>query len=125
MTFLPVDQSGDLLPFATSADMMTDVEAVAQAVRFRLMLLLGEWWENETLGFEIPAFLFATTRYPEGTQKLESYIRQYIMRTEGVVGCDVSAEHAGRELRVRCNIRTVYGPGEVEVTNLELLRAVS
>ena len=46
MFLRPLDMSGDLLPVLSFSAMLSDAEAFAQLVRYRLSLLRWEWWEN-------------------------------------------------------------------------------
>ena len=53
MILRPVDDNGDVLPVLSSGDLLRGAEAVAQLVRDRLTLFIGEWWENSSVGFWI------------------------------------------------------------------------
>ena len=57
MIHRPVDESGDILPVRSSADLLRGSRAAAQLVRERLALYTGGWWENPAWGSELPEML--------------------------------------------------------------------
>lgn len=54
----PIDTDGDMTPVGASSQMLSGAQAVAEAVKSRLHLLLGEWWEDTSLGFVVPRLVF-------------------------------------------------------------------
>ena len=54
MILRPTDESGDILPVLSSADLLRGAPAVARLVEDRLQFLAGDWWENRTWGNAIP-----------------------------------------------------------------------
>ena len=53
MLIRPLDDNGDIMPVLSSSDMHQDDMAVKRMIGYRLDLLAGDWWENETWGNEI------------------------------------------------------------------------
>lgn len=126
MQYRPKDSSGDMQPVISSSEMLTGVDAVMAAVDSRLRLLHGEWWEDESLGFKVPEFLFDGVRMPAGEQMLSGYITAYIAQTPEVMSVtDVQTKTEQRKLYYHCLALTPYGPAEGEVTQSVLLRAIS
>lgn len=125
MIVRPVDENGDMMPIAYSEQMTTDSKAVAQVVRQRLLLYFGEWWEDETAGFRVPAFLADGAR-ASNTQMLLKYISGYIANTEGVDSVSSSSvELDGRKMTYKCIVHTGTESEFVEVTLDGVLSSVS
>jgi hypothetical protein len=79
-----LDLDGDYT-FGRRNEFCTDVEAVAQAVRTRLLLLKGEWWENTIDGtpfFEEVAGQFFSSI--EDASQVDLVFSERITGTQGV-----------------------------------------
>ena len=114
MILRPVDETGDILPVLSSADLLSDPEAVARLVQYRLSLLQGEWWETPGEGF----FILVEMREGRITEAdgtvLSSRITAYIRETPGVQDAeDVRFSVSGRRFSYACDIRTEKGSAGV------------
>lgn len=106
----PVSENGDWQPIWRSSQMLTEQEAVSRAIKSRLDLLYGEWWENETLGFQVPRFLIDGLRGGQTTQALIGYIVAYILATPGVTTLAASDyTQRGRSLTANVSVNTEFG----------------
>lgn len=89
-------------------------DAVAQAVKTRLLLLTGEWFLDKTEGTPYSSEVLGT-----GTQTLYNLaIRNRILDTQGVTGISSYSSNinpATRELDISATISTVYGQTPVQV----------
>lgn len=122
----PLDMDDDMQPVGSQRQMLSGKEAVLEAVKSRLHLLLGEWWENENLGFVVPRLIYEGIRTGEGRTMLVNYITAYIAQTPGVVAVrDVAGAVEGRALTYTCTIVTEYGEIEGSVSSDALYVAVS
>ena len=122
----PLDADDDMRPVGNQKQMLSSKEAVLEAVKSRLHLLLGEWWENENLGFVVPRLIYEGIRTGEGRTMLVNYITAYIAQTPGVVAVrDVAGAVEGRALSYTCTIVTEYGEIEGSVSSDALYVAVS
>ncbi len=122
----PIDEDGDMTPVGASSQMLSGVQAVSEAVKSRLHLLLGEWWEDTSLGFVVPKLIFDGVRSEEGRTLLANYITAYIADTEGVTAVkDVSTKLEGRAMSYSCTVVTEYGEVEGSVSSDALYIAVS
>ena len=83
MRVRPEDSNGDMMPVSQNSDMIEGSKAVAQIVKDRILLYRGEWWEDETLGFQLPQFLADTVRKND-VGLLGKYITSYVASTFGV-----------------------------------------
>lgn len=122
----PLDADDDMRPVGNQKQMLSGKETVLKAVKSRLHLLLGEWWEDESLGFVVPRLIYEGIRTEEGRTMLVNYITAYIAQTPGVVAVqDVSGTLEGRALAYTCTIITEYGEIEGSVSSDALYVAVS
>ena len=114
MYIRPTDASGDILPFLSSSGLLFGPEAVAQLVKYRLSLLQGEWWENESLGFPLPESLRSGRPTAADAATLSSQITAYVRETDGVQDVEnVRFSMEGRPFSYACEIRTKVGNAEV------------
>ena len=58
---------------------LADLDAVAQIIYTTLRLLLGEWWENLTIGFPLFQSLIGTSGSPTNQQGVILIIQQTIL----------------------------------------------
>lgn len=114
MRYRKLDADGDYSFGTPQADFLRDSpEAVAQAVKTRLMLARGEWFLDETEGMPWRGEVL-------GKQPRASYdwaIRQRILGTTGVTGLtDYSSQldPDTRGLSVTASISTLYGTAIVQ-----------
>lgn len=122
----PLDADDDMQPVESQKQMLYGKEAVLEAVKSRLHLLLGEWWEDESLGFVIPRLIYDGIRTAEGRTMLVNYITAYIAETPGVIAVqDVAGTIEVRALAYTCTIVTEYGEIEGSVSSDALYVAVS
>lgn len=111
----PVDGNCDMLPVSHSSQMFTGAQAVARTVQERIQLYRGEWWEDDTLGIQIPKFLSDTLKAKD-VSLFSKYITNYIAQTEGVRGvANVKVEFNKRLLKYSALIKTDEGNATVEV----------
>lgn len=109
MRYRALDSNGDRT-FGHSASnfLVNSPEAVAQLVKTRLALLLGEWFLDTTDGTP-----WATKILGENTMKTyNSAIRSRILETKGVtsiVAYNSSFDPATRALTVVVTLDTIYG----------------
>lgn len=83
-------------------------DGVAQAIRTRLDLLLGEWFLDTTDGTAWATQVLG--KYTESTRNL--VIRQRILQTPGVVSIDaysISLDPDARIFAVQATVTTLYG----------------
>jgi hypothetical protein len=97
------------------ANFISDAEAVAQAIRTRLLLLQGEWWEDINQGTPLfQSILGQPSATPETTALI---LTQRIAGAPYVTGVTnvSSTENAQRQAQFSAQANTVFGP--VTVTN--------
>lgn len=64
---------------------LTDIDAVAQIIYTKLRLLLGEWWENLTIGFPLFQSLIGSSGSPTNQAGVMLIIQQTILSCPYVI----------------------------------------
>lgn len=113
MKYRKLDSTGDYSFGQGSSQILENSpEAVAQAVRTRLLLHQGEWFLDKAEGMTWMTEVFGT-----GTMTLyDSAIRQRILQTPGVIAISdyQSRRDQVRHLEVSCTITTQYGTTQLQ-----------
>lgn len=109
--------SGDYTFGSGQLDFYRDVpEAVGQVVGTRLLLWLGEWYFNIDDGTP-----YLQTILGKHTKELaDTVIQDRILNTQGMVSIENYESAIDAETRlmtVTCDINTIYGPTELDVSN--------
>lgn len=114
MKMRPVDALGDILPVLSDLDMVRDAEAVALLAYDRLVLLAGEWWENESWGNQVLKKLQDERLTEVSAGALSVYLTDYVRQTRDVKEVvDVKYTIENRRFAWSCTIITVYGTATV------------
>lgn len=102
------------------ADYLEGREAVGQAVKSRLLLLYGEWWEDQQDGLPLFEKILASPGTEKNLQAVDIIFRQRIENTMDVLGITQFISDFDRNKRnygFSCNIETVYG--QLYVSNVK------
>lgn len=106
MRYRELDQNGDMTFGGNSKNFLKGLPAVVQAIKTRIKLLKGEWWENSEEGF--PLFQDVLGKYDE--LKIRTGIVERIQQTPGVLSVsNVEIIFKNRKLNFNCNVSTIYG----------------
>ena len=117
MIIRPVDDNDDMMPVATLEDMASGATAVGEVIKANIELIRGEWWEDESLGTEVPQFVLDNARLKD-VGFLQQYITKYIQSIEGVEAIDgVEVEVIGHQMKYKC---IVIAEGEAESVEVNL-----
>ena len=73
-----LDANNDPIEGANGPVFLTDIDAVAQIISTTLKLLLGEWWENLTIGFGLYQYLLGSSASPKNQEAVMLLIEQTI-----------------------------------------------
>lgn len=116
MRYRKLDEHGDYI-LGSRSHFLTDREAVGQAIKTRLLLLLGEWWEAPEDG--LPLFeQILTTFHDESASDIDLIISERILGTKGVTGItefSSSFHVADRQYTAFCKVDTEYGVVGLEI----------
>lgn len=113
MRYRALDTTGDMSFGRGAANFLVNTpDAVAQAVKTRLLLLRGEWFLDVSEGTPYSTEVLGT-----GTQPLyDMAIRERILGTEGVVEItrySSALDRNARSLAITATISTKYGATEI------------
>ena len=111
-----LDKDGDYSFGSNDQDYTSGIDAIAQAVKTKVLLFYGEWWEN--IGIGIPMFQSIIGQMnPEALKTSASLlITQRIMELPEVISVDdVEITRVGRTLNFKISINTDEGQTTVEV----------
>jgi hypothetical protein len=99
------------------ANYIADIYAVAQIIRQKLQLLLGEWWENTNLGFPLfQSILGQFTQLPQ----ISFLIQQQIISTPFVTGiqnAQIQQDPNSRKILTSYRVLTQFGAIAVSGVN--------
>lgn len=116
MKYRQLDENGDYKFGNNELDFITDVEAVAQAIRTKVMLFYQEWWEDISIG--IPMFQSIVGRVADTNLKMTStlLLTRRIREIEQVTSVtNVEVIQGPRSLSFKIEVDTTYGSTSVEV----------
>lgn len=108
-----MDENGDYM-LGTQGEMITGLEALAQAIKTRLRVVRGEWWEGDNGA--LPYFNGIMGQKGVSKDALDLQVIARIMDTIGVINVfDIVSSFENRTYRFKCKVRTVYGTTTAEV----------
>ncbi|WP_370821352.1 hypothetical protein [Acidaminococcus massiliensis] len=97
-------------------------EAVAQAIKSRLLLLYGEWWEDQEDGLPLWQKILGSSGRPENQQAVDLIIRDRISETEGVLAITAwTSSFENRNYVFQALVETKFGA--LSVSNEEVRAA--
>jgi hypothetical protein len=115
-----LDSNWDLVFGSSQQDFLVNSpDAVAQAVKQRILLFTNEWWENQNAG--IPMFTEILGKPGSGTniQNIDLIINNCILQTQGVSGISIQYSTFNsntRKYTYQCTVDTIYGKTSISVT---------
>lgn len=117
MKYRKLTPDGDYMFGHGMNDFYVDGQAVGQAVKTRLKLLYGEWWEDLTLGVPMFQGIIGRRGTPANVKTAELIISDAIKGTEGVVSIhalNVDYNSVTRRMSYRATIQTEYSTVDIE-----------
>lgn len=123
MRYRQLDADGDYMFGYGKASYLTDVSAVAQAIKTRLLLLYGEWWEDREDGLPLWERILGTSGSSENLQAVDYIIKDRIQKTDGVLSVSAYTSEFDSDKRkygFRGVVETLYG--SLIVSTLEDLK---
>ena len=110
MRYRRLTATGDYVFGQGSLDYLSDADAAAQAVKTKLKLLLGEWWEDMQDGLPLFQQILLQRATADGIQIVDLLIKQRIMEVAevSIVQFLVSTVK-DRQYQADVIIETIYG----------------
>lgn len=100
---------------------LSGVDAVAQAIKQRLLLLYAEWWEDIEDGLPLWEKILGTSGSEENRQAVDIIIRDRISGTEGVQSVsEFNSTYERRIYKFTASIETIYGSLEFSSEEVRL-----
>lgn len=112
-----LDKNGDYVFGNGENNYLLGLDAVAQTVRTRLLLLYQEWWEDQEDGTLLFQSIIGKAATPDNKQAADLVIRSRILSTPGVIGITAFESRIDRRnYTVAATLDTAYGTAELEVS---------
>lgn len=84
--------------------------AVAQAIKTRLKLLKGEWWENTSEGLPLFEQILGVNGTQDNLLIADSLIKERIISTDNVKSIEnFTSEYINRTYTFSCTVNTKFG----------------
>lgn len=121
MKYRKLDENGDYTFGNNSFDYIEKDEAIAQAIKTKLYLFYGEWWEDVSLGLPMFQSILGQVSNNNLRQTVILLCAEQISLVEGVTSVDsISVDISARKLGLTIDVTTENGTTvnlEVELNN--------
>ena len=121
MKYRKLDENGDYVFGNNSHDYIEKDEAIAQAIKTKLYLFYGEWWEDISLGLPMFQSILGQVSNSNLRQTFILLCAEQINLVEGVTSVDsISVDISARKLGLTIDVTTENGTTvnlEVELNN--------
>lgn len=112
MKYRRLSADGDYCFGSGLSDYVTDAEAVAQAIKTKLLLLRYEWWEDMTKGLPLFQRILGRRASEENLQAVELIIRERVLEVpnvKAVTGYKASIDRDSRRYSASIEVSTAFG----------------
>lgn len=110
MIYRQLDDNGDYIFGLGKHAYLEGVDAVAQAIKTRLLLLYHEWWEDLEDGLPLWEKIMASSGQPSNIKAVDFIFRERIQNTTGVLSIlGYESSFKNRRYTFRCAVETLYG----------------
>ncbi len=110
MIYRQLDDNGDYIFGRGKHAYLEGVDAVAQAIKTRLLLLYHEWWEDLEDGLPLWEKIMASSGRPDNIKAVDFIFRERIQNTIGVLSIlGYESSFKNRRYIFRCAVETLYG----------------
>ena len=93
-----------------AADYLVDLEACSQAIKSRLLLLYGEWWEDTKGGLPLFEKILGARPNPKHLQAVDIIFRDRIASTKGVLSVSYyKSEVINKQYSFIAQVETEFG----------------
>lgn len=118
MLYRRLDQNGDYVFGNNKLDYISGKEAVAQAIKTKIMLFYQEWWENISAG--IPMFQSIVGKVADVNLQMAITLLvtnrvQEIPEVVSVKDVKVNSDSSNRVISLELKVDTIYGEDYVGV----------
>lgn len=114
MRYRMLDENGDYSFGKGQQNFTFGTYAVSQAIKTRLLLLKGEWWENLKEGLPLFQDMLGSSGSDENIYIVDSLIKERIIKTPGVLEIkNFESRVEKRQYSFFCTVVSKYGPVEI------------
>ena len=106
MKYRKLDTDGDMTFGQGKFNYLTDLEAIGQAIKTKLLLLKGEWWEDIEDGTPLFQSIFSQ-KSEAGRNAVDLILKTRILEVEGVTNITSFVSSVGTTNRTYSAIITV------------------
>ncbi|RKN74994.1 hypothetical protein [Paenibacillus ginsengarvi] len=102
--------NGDYTFGRREQNFVSDIDAVAQAIRTNLLLLQGEWWEDTEKGLPLFQRILGQPGVPDSVRAADLLVQDVMLQTTGVIRIkNLQSSYKNRAYQFACEVDTVYG----------------
>ena len=112
MIYRMLDEGGDYVFGRGKHAYLEGAEAVAQAIKTRLLLLYAEWWEDREDGLPLWERILGSSGSDENLRAVDAIFTERISGTKGVIaitGYNSSFDRDARKYSFLAVVQTIYG----------------
>lgn len=116
MIYRRLDPTYDYSFGQSKQDFLTGVDAVAQAIKTRLFLLFGEWWEDTSDGLPLWQSILAAPGAPKNKRIADSLIKARIIGTPnvtGIINFSSTFDSNTRAYSFQATVNTLFGKVQI------------
>lgn len=117
MKYRMLDENGDYILGSRKNMFYTGAEAVGQAIKTRLKLLLEEWWENTEDGLPLFQQILGSFGGEDNLGGVDLIVQERILSTQDVIGIkdfNRNFNFKTREYTFSAVVETIYGDVEIK-----------
>lgn len=98
-------------------DYLDEFSSIVQAIKTKILLFYGEWWENLGIGIPLLSSILGKVNSGSLRQSTVLLVEQRIMEVQGVTSVDnIVVDVNDRTIMLTVTVNTEYGQAEVEVS---------
>ena len=116
MRYRKLDENGDMVFGSGRNDYLTDIEAVRQACKTRMLLLQGEWFENKADGLPFFQQIGGSFNNLDAIKKIIRERLQSTAKVISVTNVEVNLDRDSRLLSFSANVQTEYGSFDMNMS---------
>lgn len=112
MIYRMLDEGGDYVFGRGKHAYLEGAEAVAQAIKTRLLLLYAEWWEDREDGLPLWERILGSSGSDENLRAVDAIFTERISGTKGVIAItwyNSSFDRDARKYSFQAVVQTLYG----------------
>ena len=99
--------NNDVLFGGGTTNFISGAEAIAQAIKTKLLLLYGEWWENAELGTPFIQAILGQYESEDLKKAASQLIEKRVKEVEGVVSVsDLEFSFSARNMKIKGTVET-------------------